>query len=376
MISPDPPTPFSLRPFPFKRIIIEKRVQSAPLTEKILKAFPHLPVEWRDQEPVQYPPESISESKKTLYLTRFKGELIRPCPGTRDYICCGYRILHIGTNCPMDCSYCILQAYFNQPYTRLFVNIDEIFSQLNQFVQSHPGEIIRLGTGEFTDSLAFDPLTGFSGFLFKELSSYPKVVVELKTKTTAVRNLIQSPPLKNIIVSWSLNPPEIIRKEERGAASLTERLEAALACQRKGFHLGFHFDPIFYFPGWEEAYHQTIRLLFSKIRPDQIAWISLGCFRFIPHLKSIIQQRSPNSRYIYQEFIPALDKKMRYVQPQRVEIYRKMLQWIKTYGNDVLVYLCMENPSVWEKVFGFIPGEGHPSLTEMLDQRARDLVRK
>ncbi|MFH0788087.1 MAG: DNA photolyase, partial [Pseudomonadota bacterium] len=186
------------------------------MTQKILETFPGLPVEWVDQDSVLSPGESISESKKTLYLTRFKGELIKPCPGTKDYICCGYRILHIGTNCPIDCSYCILQAYFNQPYTRLFVNTDDLFRQLNEFVLDHPGEIIRLGSGEFTDSLAFDPLTGFSRRLVKELSGYTKVVVVLKTKTTAIQNLLQEAPFKNLIVYWSLNPAQVIRKEERG----------------------------------------------------------------------------------------------------------------------------------------------------------------
>ena len=62
----------------------------------------------------------------------------------------------------MDCSYCILQAYFNQPFIRLFVNTEEIFLKLKTFVDTHPEEIIRLGTGEFTDSLALDHLTGFS----------------------------------------------------------------------------------------------------------------------------------------------------------------------------------------------------------------------
>ncbi len=344
------------------------------MTEKVLKAFPHSPVEWVARETNLPGPPSLARSKKILFLTRFRGELIRPCPGTKDYICCGYRILHIGSNCPIDCSYCILQAYFNQPFIRLFVNTDELFLQLRAFVDHHPGEIIRLGTGEFTDSLALDPLTGFSGLLFEELGSHPGVMVELKTKTVSVKNLFRYGPLKNIIVSWSLNPSEIIKKEERGAASLAERLEAARACQEQGFRLGFHFDPIFYFPGWESLYRQTVRLLFSRIKPENIAWISLGCFRFIPQLKTIIQHRSPKMQYIHQEFIPALDKKMRYVQPIRVEVYSRMLDWIQTWGKGIPVYLCMENPSVWERGFGFVPGDGHPTLTEMLDQRARDLL--
>jgi spore photoproduct lyase len=357
----------------FKKIIVEKGVEVFPITRKILAALPHLPMERLDQDSVLSQVVSLTESKKILYLTRFKGELIKPCPGTKDYICCGYRILHMGSNCPIDCSYCILQAYFNQPFIHLFVNTEEIFIKLKTFVETHPGEIIRLGTGEFTDSLALDYLTGFSTLLVQELSSYPNVLVELKTKTATIQNLLPAAPLKNILMAWSLNPTEIIKKEEQGAASLSERLEAAVICQKKGYHLGFHFDPIFYFPGWEEAYQKTVQLLFSKIHPEKIAWISLGCFRFMPPLKSIIQHRHPKAGYIYQEFIPALDKKMRYPQSVRVEIYQKMLGWVKDGGQEVPVYLCMENPSVWEKVFGFIPGVTAPALGEILDRRVKEI---
>jgi spore photoproduct lyase len=357
----------------FNKILIEKGAEEAPMTQKILEALPDLPVQWVDRASGLLPVESLIESKKTLYLTRFKGELIKPCPGTKDYICCGYRILHIGSNCPMDCSYCILQAYFNQPFLRLFVNTEEIFAKLNTFVAAHPDEIIRLGTGEFTDSLALDHLSDFSTLLIKALAAHPKVLVELKTKTASIHNLLPDAPSRNILISWSLNPEEIIQKEEQGAASLDERLEAAWICQEKGYHLGFHFDPIFFFKGWQEAYKKTILKLFSKIRPKKIAWISLGCFRFMPPLKSIIEYRHPKAEYIYQEFIPALDKKMRYPQNQRVEIYQNLLRWIQEGGQEVLVYLCMENPSIWKKVFGLIPGIEGPTLKAMLDQRVKEI---
>ena len=83
-------------------------------------------------------PEGISETtdrmvtskdimaKDMLHLTAFKGDFLKPCPGTRNYICCGYQILNIATNCPLDCSYCILQSYFiNQPGLRIHVNLEE-----------------------------------------------------------------------------------------------------------------------------------------------------------------------------------------------------------------------------------------------------------
>lgn len=60
-------------------------------------------------------PDPIAAGKEYLLLTQNKGAFIKKCPGTKDYICCGYQILHIGTFCTMDCSYCILQAYFHPP---------------------------------------------------------------------------------------------------------------------------------------------------------------------------------------------------------------------------------------------------------------------
>jgi spore photoproduct lyase len=359
--------------FPFKKIIIENQVRSSDLALKVLHYYPDLPVEWVDQEPPVTGP--LGDTRQTLFLTRFKGELIKPCPGTKDYICCGYQILHFGSNCPIQCSYCILQAYFNQPFIRLFANTEELLARLDAYVRQHEGEIIRLGTGEFTDSLALDSVTDFSTLLLERVSRYPNLVLELKTKTSMIKNLLGPAVPRNIILSWSLNPSGIVRREERGASPLSERLRAARTAQEKGYLVGFHFDPLFNFPGWEDDYRQTVQALFSQVDPERIAWISLGCFRFMPPLKAIIQERSPRSRYIYGEFIPALDRKMRYVQPVRVDMYRKMLRWIQEFGSAFPVYLCMENPSVWKKVFGFIPGTDSPSLSRILDDRIRDWLR-
>jgi len=177
------------------------------------------------------------------------------------------------------------------------------------------------------------------------------------------------PRVDHFILSWSLNAEGVIQQEEHGAAGLAERLAAAEACQKKGYRLGFHFDPLIYLPGWEEAYQNTVDRLFQRIRPENIAWISLGCFRYLPALKPIIQERFPRSRFIHEEFIPAIDGKRRYPQTLRVEMYRRMVGWIRAYAKEAMVYLCMESPVVWKKVFGFIPGEGHPTLAEMLDGR-------
>jgi spore photoproduct lyase len=168
------------------------------------------------------------------------------------------------------------------------------------------------------------------------------------------------------IISWSLNSSKVVLTEEGGIPQLKERLEAAAKCQKNGYWLGFHFDPIIYYPGWEEDYKNTIKMLFSYIKPQGIAWISLGTFRYMPPLKDIIKVKFPKTKIIYGEFVPGLDGKKRYFKPIRIHIYKKMLSWLRNYAANAPVYLCMELADVWKKVFGFVPDKG--GLKQMLDR--------
>jgi spore photoproduct lyase len=49
------------------------------------------------------------------------------------------------------------------------------------------------------------------------------------------------------------------------------------------------------------------------------------------------------------------DGKLRYFQPLRVAMYRKMLGWMRRAAPTVKVYLCMESREVWRQVFGYAP---------------------
>jgi spore photoproduct lyase len=100
-----------------------------------------------------------------------------------------------------------------------------------------------------------------------------------------------------------------------------------------------------------------------------VVWISLGTFRFMPDLKPIIQDRFPESKIVYGEFINGLDGKMRYFKPLRIALYRRIIRCIQEIAPAVTVYFCMEDDEVWQKTFGFIPSE-KGGLENMLDQSA------
>lgn len=54
----------------------------------------------------------------------------------------------------------------------------------------------------------------------------------------------------------------------------------------------------------------------------------------MPSLKSIVEQRFPQSKIVYCEFITGLDNKIRYFKPLRLEFYKKMVAWIKELGPE------------------------------------------
>jgi len=357
------------------KVILDEGVQKYRSTKSILLQLKDIPVrKERDDSPEEA--RDISDEMKmdmgkdTVHLVSYQGEFLKPCPGTREYICCGYQILNVGTNCPLDCSYCILQAYFNRPNLRVYVNLEEQLDQVFEAIDSEPDRIFRVGTGEFTDSLALDPVIRWSKMILSGFSKRKNTVLELKTKTANIRGLLESRYRDRIIVSWSLNSPFISRREEHRAASLTRRLECARECQLAGFTIGFHFDPLIVHRNWKDEYRKTVDLMDKYIEPEGIIWISLGSFRFMPALKPIIRQRHPETSVLDGEFILGLDGKMRYFKPLRMELYAFLRELLSQWHPDLGLYLCMESDEVWQASMGWTPvtSEG---LRIYLDERVR-----
>ncbi|MCF8024462.1 MAG: DNA photolyase [Desulfobacteraceae bacterium] len=315
-------------------------------------------------------PDPESAGKSVLLLTRNKGSFIRNCPGTSHYTCCGYRILHIGAYCSMDCAYCILQAYYHPPVLQFFTNQGQMYEELDGFfAEGHTG---RIGTGEFTDSLIWERVFPIARYLVNYFSGQDTAILELKTKTAAVDSLPQTGHCKKTIMAWSLNTESVIREQERSTASLESRIAAAEKVQANGYPLAFHFDPMILYPGCHQDYAGVADRLFSRIDPSNIVWISLGSFRFMPELKEVAARRFPDSGIVYGEFIKALDGKMRYFKPLRIRLYRSLIERIREKAPGVLLYFCMEDQEVWEKALGYTP-EAYGGLSRMLDMRAEKM---
>ena len=343
-------------------IYLDQNATRAPLAKRILRTLKGIPVTIiTDKEAFLENIGTIplSTGKRSLWLTQFKGDFLKPCPATgTEYLCCRYWVLNAQTHCPLDCTYCILQNYLNIPLMTVYVNTQNIAREIDRLIRGAPGRLFRMGTGELTDSLAFDDVTHFNEGLIRH-ALRKKMILEIKTKTDVIGHL-PNIPKRNILISWSLNPEDFIKTQEFRSASLEKRLNAAVLAVKKGYRLGFHFDPLLMLPGWEKKYDTLLETLTRRIPEREVMWISLGSLRFPPSLKKIIEERFPKTELTAAEFIKGLDGKMRYFRPERVRLYRHIYAKIREKWKDVFVYFCMENKTVWQDVMGFAPQDnGH-----------------
>ena len=343
-----------------EEVIVERGSEGSPIYRNLVRALPG--VTFREIEPDQLfgdralSPDPFGSAKRRLFVTKHKGDFFKKCPGSEGQVCCNYFVINFASNCPMDCSYCYLQDYLaNNAELRVFSNVDDLIAEADRTLTKHRGVFFRVGTGEITDSLALEPYTGVVRELIPYFAAQPNVMLELKTKSDCVDSLLDLDCKGRVVVAWSMNPQRVIDADEHGTASLGERLSAARRCQDAGYRLGFHFDPMIEYQGWEADYQEMVEQTFATIDGRRLAWVSLGVLRDTPALKRTMRSRFPVTQLLTGEQVLCPDGKLRYFQPLRVAMYRKMAKWIRRAAPAAKIYLCMETREVWEQVFGYVP---------------------
>jgi spore photoproduct lyase len=333
-----------------ENIYYEKSVSSGWMLEKVKKYFPE-----SNYKEIKLLKDYIKENsfdiktynnrRNNLFIANENYDFFKKCPCTSGCVSCGYHILNIGFGCPYECTYCYLQEYSNSPGIILPANIDKYFEVFKKYTGKH----IRIGTGEFTDSLALDHITGFSTQIIEFLRNYPEIVFEIKTKSNNIENIIKTEPAGNIVIAWSLNPQKFIEQNEFYSTTFAQRIEAAKKCIEAGYNVAFHFDPVVHYEGWDKEYKEVVDYIFDNISSKHVKWISIGTFRFPRSLKKVIENRFPQNTILNGELIIGFDGKLRYPPKTRTDIYKKMIEWIKSRTNDTFLYLCMEQKDIWEE---------------------------
>ncbi len=265
------------------RIYLEESIREHPRVKKICQRFPKATLIDCERYGEVFNPKSqnfrLQKQQPALILAKKYKNFVLPAPlGYGIGATKNYYFSHM-LNCLYDCRYCFLQGMYQSANYVLFVNFEDYQHEIKRICAESPTEAIHFFSGYDCDSLALEPVTDFAAQFLPTFIETPNAWLELRTKSTQIRSLLNYNPFERCIVAFSLSPDEIAHKVEDKAPSLEKRLAAMVKLQQQGWQLGLRFDPLIYQANYKSLYQQLFSQVFAKINLENLHSVSLGTFR-------------------------------------------------------------------------------------------------
>ncbi len=337
----------SLKPWPQEW---QERYQGKRLGQQVVN-FYHQTYEQLAEKEKEYRPQHIEIERGALKFGTIGEEeqVLGRCPVASERTrCCNLLTLDVVRSCGMDCTYCSIQSFFNDDQVDIEVNLSKKLSAL----ELDPTQRYHIGTGQSSDSLLWGNRAGILDDLMEFARHHPNVILELKTKSHNVNYLLQNQIPANVLVTWSLNPQSVIDIEERLTSSLAQRLEAARLVAKQGILVGFHFHPMIYFKNYRQEYAHIVDYLVEHFNSDQVALVSLGTVTFTKKVIKQIRHRAIKTKILQMKLVDA-EGKLSYPLSIKEEMFRSLYEMFRPWQQKVFFYMCMEDQSLWKKVFGY-----------------------
>ena len=182
-------------------------------------------------------------------------------------------------NCLYDCRYCFLQGMYSSAHQVIFVNYEDFTDSIIETIYHHAPEPVWFFSGYDCDSLAYEPMTGFANFFVPFFTRTNNAWLELRTKSTQVRQLLKHQPCERIITAFSFTDAYSHAKLEHGVPAIGKRIEAMKTLNDHGWPIGLRFDPLIYHDNYQSTFAQLLDDIFSVIDASQLHSVSLGTFR-------------------------------------------------------------------------------------------------
>ena len=195
-------------------------------------------------------------------------------------------------NCIYDCEYCYLQGMYPSGHIVVFVNLSDIFMEVEKLLQQHP---VYLCISYDTDLLAAESLFGFVHEWMQFVNEQPNLTVELRTKSANLSSIKELTANDRFILAWTISPDVIAKQFECHTPSLSMRIKQVQEAIDLCYPVRLCFDPMIYVKNWREEYQNLIKELTNAIDFTKLRDISIGVFRISADYMTTMRKQRPNS---------------------------------------------------------------------------------
>ncbi|WIF94180.1 SPL family radical SAM protein [Caminicella sporogenes] len=288
----------------FSHIYIEKDAKFYPNTNKILSKFKD-----KIQIEIDHYKDLFCRSRQNFRMQKISPKLILAVK--RDnlvyegaQVCedFGNRYFYYTSsimNCIYDCEYCYLQGMYPSANIVIFVNIEDIFREVEIMLKKHP---VYLCISYDSDILALEGITSYVSYWLGFASKHKNLKIEIRTKSANFNAIKKEKSLDNVILAWTVSPDEIIKKYEIKTPSLKSRLNSIYEAIEKGWKVRICFDPLLYVDDWKIQYSKCIDMTFKYLHSKKIYDVSIGVFRISKDYLRKMEREKPYSKILAYPF--------------------------------------------------------------------------
>jgi len=330
----------------FSSIYIEKEIAAHARVRRVLDKFPNslqLDIQRygeifnRSQQNFRF-----QKARPSLILAKKHGRWVLPAPA--GYGIGGdnnYYFSHM-MNCVYDCRYCFLQGMYRSAANVLFVNFEDMLQAIESTLRQHENEPVYFFSGYDCDSLALDPISGFVDSVLPFFSQHRRAFLELRTKSTQIRSLLNNPPIDNCIVAFSLSPADLATRYEEKTPSLEKRLHAIQRLQQQGWPIGLRFDPLILCADFRQHYRSFFEQVFQSVDAKQLHSVSLGSLRLPQHFFKRVVNLYPDSDLFCAPFTTDSNGMMAYRKNFAEALHSYCEQLLLGYISAEIYFPCYE----------------------------------
>ncbi len=279
----------------FSAIYVEREVQELPRVQSILLRFDSLPVIHIEQYGEIFNRNRqnfrLQKQQPALILAAKHGHKVLPTPPGYGFEHLldpdaednasrqgrGYYFSHM-LNCVYDCRYCFLQGMYRSANYVLFVNYEDFAADIRNTALSSPEPVVFY-SGYDCDSLALEPVSRFVDYYLPLFAELPDASLEIRTKSTQVRFLLERDALKNCVIAMSFSPRSVAEQLEHKVPAIDKRIEALVRLQKSGWPVALRFEPVIASATTLADYAELFDTIFSKLDAVSLHSCSLGEFR-------------------------------------------------------------------------------------------------
>ena len=181
-------------------------------------------------------------------------------------------------NCVYDCRYCFLQGMYSSANYVLFVNYEDFEEAIAEEIGKNNGGGVYY-SGYDCDSLALEPVSNFCSHFLPVFRRYPDAELEIRTKSTQIRCLLDTEVVPNCVIAMSFTTDEAAGQWEHKVPSIKKRLQALHKLQLAGWKVAIRFEPLILGAEGLAPYEALFAQIFSKIDVQRLHSVSSGLFR-------------------------------------------------------------------------------------------------